>query len=120
MTEEHKIEYVDVRDVPPGSGGSIGGPKTYSQYWSPVSQAVDNNWIVGQFQSGDTRAFMIPNDKNNRDWQDYLYWKALGNSPSPPATRTPPPPPVDLQAQIDELKAEISALKEKKGFFSRS
>jgi hypothetical protein len=47
----------------------------------------------------------IPSDPGNRDWQDYLKWLALGNTPQP---ADPAPVVVDrnavLRAKLNDLQ----------------
>jgi hypothetical protein len=59
----------------------------------------------------------IPFDPDNIDYQDYLAWLDEGNAPnSVPANPTPPmeePPPPDLHevnAQVQDIEARLSAL----------
>ena len=44
----------------------------------------------------------IPPDMANRDYAEYLTWKAAGNIPDPaPPVVPPPPPPPDANARLD-------------------
>jgi hypothetical protein len=43
----------------------------------------------------------IPPDPANRDYAEYLSWKALGNVPDPYVQPPPPPPVKDANARID-------------------
>ena len=45
----------------------------------------------------------IPNDPGNRDYREYLYWLAAGNTPEP--APAPPPPPPSYTAFWDALLA---------------
>jgi hypothetical protein len=52
----------------------------------------------------------IPSDPGNRDWQEYLKWLALGNTPQP---ADPAPVVVDriaiLRAKLNELQGRAQA-----------
>jgi hypothetical protein len=58
---------------------------TYTQVWNPMLNAVDPNVVIH-----DEDGACIPNDPDNKDWQDYQAWLAEGNTPNP----APPPSPV--------------------------
>jgi hypothetical protein len=58
---------------------------TYTQVWDHMTNAVNPNIIVR-----DEDGAHIPNDPDNKDWQDYQAWLAEGNTPNP----APPPSPV--------------------------
>jgi hypothetical protein len=85
---------------------------TYTQVWDHMrGQAHD-----GMIQRDEDAAF-IPFDPANVDYQDYLAWLDEGNEPNPPpANPTPPmeePPPPDIHevnAQVQDIDARLTAL----------
>ena len=87
---------------------------TYSLVWDHMQNQVSDRMI----QRDEDGAF-IPFDPDNRDYQDYLAWLDEGNKPNPPqGTPTPPietlPPPdiVEVNAQVQDIDARLSALED--------
>ena len=85
---------------------------TYTQVWDAMKNQVSDKMI----QRDEDGAF-IPFDPANRDYQDYLVWLDEGNEPNPPpANPTPPietPPPPDIHevnAQVQDIDARLTAL----------
>ena len=85
---------------------------TYTQVWDAMTNGVSDQAI----QRDEDGAF-IPVDEGNRDYQEYQAWLAEGNEPNPPpGTPTPPigepPPPdiVEVNAQVQDIDARLSAL----------
>jgi hypothetical protein len=85
---------------------------TYTQVWNTMLNAVDPNIIVR-----DEDGAFIPFDPDNIDYQEYLAWLDEGNQPSPPpANPAPPieePPPPDINevnAQVQDIDARLTAL----------
>jgi hypothetical protein len=85
---------------------------TYTQVWDAMRNQVHD----GMIQRDEDRAF-IPFDEANVDYQEYLAWLDEGNEPNPaPANPTPPmeePPPPDIHevnAQVQDIDARLTAL----------
>ena len=83
----------------------------YTQVWDAMANAVSAHVVLR-----DDGAF-IPFDEANGDYRDYQAWLAEGNEPNPPpGTPTPPigepPPPdiVEVNAQVQDIDARLSAL----------
>lgn len=88
---------------------------TYTQAWDGTTNTVSTQVI----QRDEDGAF-IPFDPDNVDYQAYLAWLDKGNEPNPPpANPVPPieelPPPdiVEVNAQVQDIDARLSALEEK-------
>lgn len=88
---------------------------TYTQVWDHMVGAVSGKVI----QRDEDGAF-IPFDEDNVDYQAYLAWRDEGNEPAPPqGAPTPPietlPPPdiVEVNAQVQDIDARLSALEDK-------
>jgi hypothetical protein len=85
---------------------------TYTQVWDHIRGQVSDQMIVR-----DEDGAHIPFDPDNVDYQDYLAWLAKGNTPNPvPPVLTPPieqPPPPDINevnAQVQDIDARLTAL----------
>jgi hypothetical protein len=59
----------------------------------------------------------IPFDPDNVDYQDYLAWLDEGNQPNPPPgnpsqpiEQPPPPDIVELDAQVQDIDARLTAV----------
>ena len=82
----------------------------------PTLNAVDPNLIMATVE-GDPYVAFIPNDEGNKDWREYQAWLTQGNEPNPPqGVPTPPvepiPPPDihEVNAQVQDIDARLSAL----------
>lgn len=87
---------------------------TYTQVWDGAKGQVHDQVI----QRDEDGAF-IPFDPDNVDYQAYLTWLADGNTPKPPpgdptAPVAPIPPPDinEVNAQVQDIDARLSALEE--------
>lgn len=90
---------------------------TYTQVWDHMAGAVSESVI----QRDEDGAF-VPFDPDNIDYQAYLAWLDEGNAPNPPqGTPTPPiedlPPPdiTEINAQVQDIDARLSAIEETMG-----
>jgi hypothetical protein len=85
---------------------------TYTQVWDHMQGQVSDRTILR-----DEDQAHIPFDEANIDYRDYLAWLDEGNQPNPPpANPTPPmeepPPPniVEVNAQVQDIDARLTAL----------
>jgi hypothetical protein len=85
---------------------------TYTQVWDVMKSQVSDQMI----QRDEDGAF-IPFDPDNMDYQDYLAWLDEGNEPNPlpanPALPIEDPPPPDINevnAQVQDIDARLTAL----------
>jgi len=85
---------------------------TYTQIWDGI-----NNQVSDQMIQRDEDGAFIPFDPANVDYQEYLAWLDEGNEPAPPpGDPTPPmeepPPPdiVEVNAQVQDIDARLTAL----------
>lgn len=69
--------------------------------FSGVQRTTDRAWI--------------PDDLQNRDYQEYLHWLALGNTPEPAIIVKPAEPSIDLALQNPALRAIVQALADATG-----
>ena len=90
---------------------------TYTQVWDAMQNKVSESLIVR-----DEDGAFIPFDDGNRDYQEYKAWLAEGNEPNPPkGDPTPPietlPPPdiVEVNAQVQDIDARLTALEDQVG-----
>lgn len=88
---------------------------TYTQVWDTMQGQVSDRTI-----QRDADGAFIPFDPDNVDYQAYLAWLDEGNEPNPPpGNPTPPieelPPPdiVEVNAQVQDIDARLSALEDK-------
>lgn len=59
----------------------------------------------------------IPDDPNNRDYQDYLVWLAAGHQPAPPPTPTPEQyMQFSIQAAASQLQQILDAASQAWGY----
>lgn len=93
----------------------MGLAMTYSLVWDAMINKVSETMI-----RRDEDGAFIPFDPDNVDYQAYRAWLAEGNEPHPPqGTPTPPietlPPPdiIEVNAQVQDIDARLSALEEK-------
>lgn len=87
---------------------------TFTQIWSPMLNAVDPNMILR-----DEDGAFIPFDEANLDYRAYQAWLAEGNTPNPPPgapappiETAPAPDIVEVNAQVQDIDARLSALEE--------
>jgi len=85
---------------------------TYTQVWDAMQNQVSDQMILR-----DEDGAFIPFDPANVDYQEYLTWLDEGNEPAPPpGDPTPPmeepPPPdiVEVNAQVQDIDARLTAL----------
>ena len=90
---------------------------TYTQVWDAMANAPSETMIVR-----DADQAHIPFDDGNRDYQEYKAWLDEGNEPKPPVgvpappVETPPPPDInEVNAQVQDIDARLSALEESMG-----
>ena len=90
---------------------------TYTQVWNYLFDKVDDRMV-----RRDEDGAFIPFDDGNRDYQEYKAWLAEGNEPKPPpANPVPPietlPPPdiVEVNAQVQDIDARLTALEDQVG-----
>lgn len=86
----------------------------YTQVWDAMQNKVSESVI----QRDEDGAF-IPFDEANVDYRDYQAWLAEGNepnpppgSPTPPIDEPPPPDIVEVNAQVQDIDARLSALEQ--------
>lgn len=87
---------------------------TYTQVWDHMAGAVSETII----QRDEDGAF-IPSDPDNVDHQAYLAWLAEGNKPKPPPANpvppietAPPPDIVEVNAQVQDIDARLTAIEQ--------
>jgi hypothetical protein len=87
---------------------------TYTQVWNPMTGAVSSTHI-----QRDADGAFIPFDEANLDYQAYLAWLDEGNEPNPtpgdprPPIEEPPPPDInEVNAQVQDIDARLSALED--------
>jgi len=85
---------------------------TYTQVWDAMTNAPSDTAILR-----DEDGAFVPFDDGNRDYQEYKAWLAEGNEPAPPKGDPTPPietlPPPDIHevnAQVQDIDARLSAL----------
>ena len=90
---------------------------TYSAVWDAMANQVSETMV----QRTSDGAF-IPFDDANTDYRAYKAWLDEGNQPNPPKgdptppIETPPPPDiVEVNAQVQDIDARLSALEEHMG-----
>ena len=90
---------------------------TYTQIWNYLFNKVDDRMV-----RRDEDGAFIPFDDANTDYQAYKAWLAEGNEPNPPkGDPTPPietlPPPdiVEVNAQVQDIDARLTALEDQVG-----
>ena len=86
----------------------------YQQVWDAMANQVSETMV----QRTSDGAF-IPFDEANTDYQEYLWWLDEGNEPNPPVANPappietlPPPDIVEVNAQVQDIDARLSALED--------